>query len=80
MSTFTLEERYRLWNDGCSVRVEIGDDPDGLEMTEIVYVDENGERGTPINFTDAELPLLIKALQRRLTRTKENTCENPLKS
>lgn len=62
----TLEHRFRLWNDEFGERVEIGDDPDGLDLTEIVWVSDNGERTTPINFTEEALPLLIEALTLRL--------------
>lgn len=63
---FTLENRFRLWNDDCGERVEIGDDPDGLELTEIVFVSDDGKRATPINFPEEALPLLIEALSLRL--------------
>lgn len=62
----SLEHRFHLWNDDRGERVEIGDDPDGLEMTEIVFVTDDGMRGNPINFTEEGLPLLIEALTLRL--------------
>ena len=63
---YSLECRYRIFNDDTGERIEIGDDPEGLGMTEIVWVDELGKRGTNIVFTEEALPLLIEALNNRL--------------
>lgn len=68
---YTLENRFRIWCDTTGERIEVGDDPEGLEMTEIVFVDPAGKRGTNIIFTEEALPLMIEALNIRLTYLKQ---------
>lgn len=67
---YSLDTRYRVWDDECGERIEVGEDPDGLELTEIVWVSDDGKRGTNICFTDEAIPLLIEALTARLNRKK----------
>lgn len=63
---YNLENRFRLWDLDCGECIEIGDDPDGLGLTEIVWVSDEGKRAIPINITNEGLPKLIEALQARL--------------
>lgn len=65
---YSLDERFRIWNDDTGERIEVGDDPDGLDLTEIVFVSEEGKRQQNIIFTDEAIPLLMLALQKRLKR------------
>jgi hypothetical protein len=67
---YSLEKRFRIFNDDCGERIEIGDDPDGLDLTEIVWVGDDGKRGTNICFTDEAILLLIEALAARLNRNE----------
>ncbi len=62
---YSLENRFRIHNDDTGERIEIGDDPDGLDLTEIVFITDDGKRGTNIIFTEEGLPLVIEALQSR---------------
>jgi hypothetical protein len=68
---YSMEQRFRIFNDDTGERIEVGEDPEGLGMIEIVWVDELGKRGTNIIFTEEALPLLIDALNRRLELMKE---------
>ncbi len=69
---YSMDERFRIWNDDTGERIEVGEDPDGLELTEIVYVSEEGKRHENIIFSDEAIPLLIAALQKRLKREPKN--------
>lgn len=67
---YYLDVRYSVWNNDCGERIEVGEDPDGLDLTEIVWVSDDNQRGTNICFTDEAIPLLIEALTARLNRKK----------
>lgn len=70
---FTLENRFRIWDDDNGERIEVGDDPDGLGMTEVVWVSDEGKRGTPINLPTVEsIEMMITALQQRLEWVKSH--------
>ncbi len=69
---YSMDERYRIWCDDTGERIEVGDDPDGLDLTEIVFVSEENKRRENIIFTDEAIPLLIAALQKRLNRIKND--------
>lgn len=60
-----LENRYIIHILGTGERIEIGDDSDGLELTEIVFYTDDGSRESTLIITDEQLILLIKALQKR---------------
>ena len=67
---FTIEHVRRVWIDGTGDRFEVGDDGDGLDMTEIRWMRADDKRGPSVAFTDEQLPALIEVLQARLDEIK----------
>jgi hypothetical protein len=56
MSRFSLEKHLRIYNDDSGDFTEVRQDRDGLGLLEIVQDTRS------VQFTVAEIPLLIKAL------------------
>lgn len=71
----TLEARFTLWIDDTGERIEVGDDSEGLDMTEIRYIDETGKRLAEIRFSDNQVPMLVEALERHLKFKKERSAK-----
>lgn len=63
---YTLENRYKVWNDETGESLEVCPDGDGLDLTEIRSITDDGQIGERVTVTREALPLLIEALQRRL--------------
>lgn len=63
---YSTEREFKIWNDEFGHRYEVGEDPDGLGLVEIRYVEENGVVGSRINIDREAIPLLIQALQEKL--------------
>lgn len=60
----SLSMKILVWNDRTGEHIEVGEDPDGLALTEIRFVADDGKpQEPPIVLTDEQLPELIKALQ-----------------
>lgn len=64
MARHSLEMKFQIWDDDHGERIEIGEDPDGLDMMEIRQVDPSGKILARINFDEKVIPLAIEAMQR----------------
>jgi hypothetical protein len=62
----TVETCYKIWDDESGDRFEVCDDADGLEMTEIRYVDSDGKICSRIAIADKFLPAIFKAIERKM--------------
>lgn len=73
-----LEWVAEIWDNGGEC-LQIGEDRDGLDMTEIRWRDGSGKVAQSVTFTDDMLPLVIEALQKRLARAAQGieTCGRP---
>jgi len=69
----TLEAQFVIWFDTTGERITVGDDQDGLDMTEIQFVRDDGTKGDAIRFGDEQVPMLIEALQRFMAFKKERS-------
>lgn len=64
-SEHELEWVAEIWNKQGEC-LQIGEDRDGLDLTEIRWRDDTGKIGASVSFPADALPLVIRALQRRL--------------
>jgi hypothetical protein len=60
---FSLEMQLDICDDECGARITVGDDRDGLDLTEICSIDEKGKIHAAIVLNDEQRSLLIEALQ-----------------
>jgi chemotaxis receptor (MCP) glutamine deamidase CheD len=60
----TLEAKFTLWIDDTGECIVVGDDRDGLDMTEILFIDETKQVRAEIRLTDNQVPMLVEALER----------------
>jgi hypothetical protein len=67
---FSMDAVFRVWNDDTGERIEVGEDRDGLGLTEITACDSIGEVQSAIVLTNEQLRLLGEAIQRRLEKTE----------
>lgn len=65
MKEKTIEWVAQMWAEHGEC-LEVGEDRDGLDMTEIRWRGENGGVVSSVAFVNAMIPLVIKALQRRM--------------
>lgn len=65
---FSLEMVYEIWDDAHGERIEVGEDRDGIGITEIRSRQDDGVIISRITLHDEQIPLLIQALQGRLNR------------
>lgn len=66
MARHSLEMKFQIWDDDHGERIEIGEDPDGLDMMEIRQRDTDGKILASIRMNEESVPLAIEALQRWL--------------
>lgn len=64
--------KLEIWNDKHGERIEIGEDRDGLGLTEIRQIDSQGKMLARITLDDDALSLTIKALERFQKWKQEN--------
>lgn len=64
-SDYYEETVYQIWSRVSGERFEVGDDPDGLGLTEIRWVSDDGKVGARLTIPDAALDAVIRALEKR---------------
>ena len=72
----TLVAKFTLWIDDTGERIEVGDDREGLDMTEIRFVNEENKTCAEIRFSDNQIPMVIEALE-RFAKFKRERRESP---
>ena len=65
---YSLETVYKVCNDDTGEVIEVGPDPDGLDLVEIRSRIDDGTVTSSMTVTKDALPLLIEALTRMLSR------------
>lgn len=69
---YSLDIVYKIYNDHGDT-IEIGPDPDGLGLTEIRTLTDDGEVGARLCLHKDALDLVIDVLQRRRSELSEAT-------
>lgn len=75
---YSLEQVFEIWDDEAGDKFEVGDDRDGTETTEIRYRDARGQVGDRLQIPDKALPLVIDALNLRLSEIIRRQSERPV--
>jgi len=66
--TYSIDTVYQIWNDKTGERIEIGPDPDGLDLVEIRCYSPTGERPQQfVTLNKEQATLVLAALQRTLS-------------
>ena len=66
MSRITIETLYKIWNDEFGDRFEVCEDADGLGMTDIRYVNDEGKIVNKISIPDNFLPGIFASLEKKM--------------
>lgn len=66
MSMHTLEKCYKIYDNETGESVQVCDDADCGDLTDVRYVDETGKIGARITLSDEQLVLLYQALAQRI--------------
>jgi len=59
---FTLEHRLEVWNNKTGERIEVGEDRDGLELVQMTFITDDGQRSSTFTIHPDEAPLVAKAI------------------
>ena len=66
MSRITIETSYKIWDDQTGDRFEVCEDADGLGMTEIRYVNDEGKIVNKITIPDNYIPGIFACLEKKM--------------